>query len=318
MDRDAARFKRYESPVRKASLLLSLAVGATALGVGAGHAAANDFWDEVRTPHVRAYRVRLEHGREALREGRADTALADADATIALAPERAPGHVLRVRALVLAGGAGDLRAVESVRAALAADPAALDDPVDAEPGARAAALAGDHALASRVLARAVSRMDASQRSRGRLYVLLGDMLLAAGPDRLREAVLAFREGVAQAGDERVRARLGLALALRRAGELEEARSVAREVLVHGGLVESALGADRALLPLTEVSARAAIALEALGDLEGAREKWTRAAEGGPWRAHAAEELARLAPPAVAARPLPAARAARSPRQRRAP
>ena len=162
-------------------------------------------------------------------------------------------------------------------------------------------------------------MEAAQRTRGALYVLLGDMLLAAGPDAqdsaaaagarpLRDAVLAYREGLEQAGELRVRARLGLALALRRAGELDQARNVARDVLVQGGLVESALGADRALLPLTEVSARAAIALEALGDLEGAREKWARAAEGGPWVEQARAELARLAatpteaPSAAATRP----------------
>ena len=214
-------------------------------------------------------------------------------------------------------GAGDPRGVESVRAALAADPAALDEPTDAEAAARIAALAGDHRLASRVLSRAVSRMEAGQRTRGSLYVLLGDMLLAAGPDAresaagarpLRDAVLAYREGLEQAGELRVRARLGLALALRRAGELDEARNVARDVLVQGGLVEGVLGADRPLLPLTEVSARAAIALEALGDLEGARAKWTRAAEGGPWAEQARAEVARLsatpadAPSAAAPRP----------------
>lgn len=296
------------------SLLVVVAAGV--LAFPARRAVADDFWQEVRTPHVRAYRLRLEHGREALRAGRPDTALEDADAAIALAPERAPAQVLRVRALVLSGGAGDVRVVPAVRAALAADPAAFDEPGDAETAARAVALAGDHALASRVLARAVSRMDATQRSRGRLYVLLGDLWLAAGPERLREAVLAFREGVGQAGDDRVRARLGLALALRRAGDFDEARVVAREVLVHGGLVESALGADRALLPLTEVSARAAVALEALGDLEGAREKWTHAAEGGPWQAHALAELARL--PASNVASITRAGRAHPARPRRAP
>lgn len=287
--------------MRALSLTL-LIVALTALALPVERAAAGDFWDEVRTPHVRAVRLRLEHGRDALRAGRGDLALADADAALALAPERAAAHVLRARALVLSAGAGDPRGVDAVRAALAADPGALDEPTDAEAAARIAALAGDHRLASRVLARAMSRMEAGQRTRGSLYVLLGDMLLAAGPDAqesaagarpLRDAALAYREGLEQAGELRVRARLGLALALRRAGELDEARNVARDVLVQGGLVESALGADRALLPLTEVSARAAIALEALGDLEGARAKWTRAAEGGPWAEQARAEIARL-------------------------
>jgi len=300
---DAHARTRYEGAVRNAAPKLCVCVTLAMLLIAASapRASAGDFWDEVRTPHVRAYRLRLEHGREALHEGHGDAALEDADAAIALAPERAPAHVLRARALVMASGAGDSRAVTSVRAALAADPAALDDPGDAEAAARVAAIAGDHRLASRVLARAVSRMDATQRTRGRLYILLGDMLLAAGPEQLRDAVLAFREGAGQAGDDRVRARLGLALALRRAGELDEARIVAREVLVQGGMVESALGADRALLPLTEVSARAAIALEALGDLDGARERWTQAAEGGPWQAHARRELDALAHTAAAPR-----------------
>ncbi len=127
-------------------------------------------------------------------------------------------------------------------------------------------------------------------------MLLGDLRLAAGPgveaatatDALRTAIRAFREGLSHPATQ-TRARLGLALALRRAGQLEEARVVAREVLVQGGLVEQVFGADRPLLPPTELTARAAVALEALGDREGARERWRRAAEDGPWQAHALAE-----------------------------
>jgi tetratricopeptide (TPR) repeat protein len=289
-----------------ASAALTLVLGALAAGGAPSRAHASDFWERVRSPHLRAYRAHVRSGREALSESRFDAAIAEAEAAIALAPDHAAAHALRARALVAAGGPGAAGALDAVRVAIARDAGAFDDPADAEAATRAAALAGDLALATHILGRAVSRMPPSARQRPRLYLLLGDLLLARGPDYLREAIVALREAQSSTADDRVRARLGLALALRRAGRGVEARWVVTDLAVHPHLVESTLGADRALLPLTEVAARAAIAQEVVGDLAAAAERWRRAAEGGPWAAHARAELEALvgAAAADASRPLP--------------
>jgi tetratricopeptide (TPR) repeat protein len=186
--------------------------------------------------------------------------------------------------------------VDAVRRATATDPDVFDTPPTAEAVARAAALAGDTALAATLLLRAGARLEAAHPQRARLYVLGGELQLAAGPladdtatrASLDTAIRALREGLGHAALG-VRARLGLALALRRSGRLEEAQRIAEQALVQGGLVEPLFGADRALLPPAELAARAAIALEAVGDVEGARARWQRAADSGPWQAHAQQE-----------------------------
>jgi tetratricopeptide (TPR) repeat protein len=267
---------------------------------------AEGFWSQVRTPGLRAYVRHLDAGRAALTEARADDACVDAEAAIALRPDDAPAHALRALALIAASGAGDPRVIDAVRRATAADPDIFDTPSQAEAVARAAALAGDTALAASLLLRAGARLEATHPQRARLYVLGGELQLAVGPladdaatrASLDTAIRALREGLGHAALS-VRARLGLALALRRHGQLEEAQRLAAQALVQGGLVEPLFGADRALLPPSELAARAAIALEALGDVEGARARWQRAAESGPWQAHARRE-AQARPPTAPA------------------
>jgi tetratricopeptide (TPR) repeat protein len=274
---------------------LSALVGCAAAS-GPSAARAGDFWERVRSPHLRAYRARVLAGREALAESRFEAAVAEAEAAVALDPDRAAAYVLRARALVAAGGPGAPGAVEAVRDAVARDPGAFDEPSDVEAATRAAALAGDLALATQVLGRAVSRMPQSARQRPRFFLLLGDLLLARGPEHVREAIVALREAQGTSADDRARARLGLALALRRAGRGLEAQLVVADLVVQPHLVESTLGGDRALLPLTEVAARAAIAQEVVGDVAAAAERWRRAAEGGPWAAQARAEADALSDP----------------------
>jgi tetratricopeptide (TPR) repeat protein len=284
----------FRNPLGLALSLVSVLAGLASLAPSV--ARADGFWTQVRTPGLRAYTRHVAAGRAALSEGRAEDACVAAEAAIALRPDDAPAHALRALARIAASGAGDPRAVEAVRRAVELDPSAFAATAEAETVARAAALAGDAALAATLLTRATTRLEATHPQRARLYVLAADLRLAAGPiddeaatrAALEVAIRAFREGLGHAALA-VRARLGLALALRRSGRLDEARLVARESLVQGGLVEPLFGADRALLPTSELAARAAVALEALGDAEGARARWRRAAESGPWRAHAQRE-----------------------------
>ncbi len=317
-DRTAGRRTLHRAARMALAIALSLAGGLAARAAFApSRARADDFWTQVRTPGLRAYTRHVATGRAALAEGRAEDACIAADAAIALRPNDAPAHALRALARIAASGAGDPRVIEAIRRATALEPSAFAIPTEAETVARAAALAGDAALAATLLTQATTRLEATHPQRARLYVLAADLRLAAGPAddeaatraALEAAIRAFRDGLGHAALA-VRARLGLALALRRSGRLDEARVVAREALVQGGLVEPLFGADRALLPASEISARAAIALEALGDDEGARARWRRAAESGPWRESAQRE--------VDAPTRPAARAAEArPRRGRA-
>lgn len=270
--------------VRKTLLALTALAVTLASGAAARPARASDFWEEVRTPGLATWRAHVEEAQQAMDERRWSNALDAADRAIATLDERALGHVLRARAL----GALEREpaAVESLRAALARDPKALDGAKHGPAAARISAEAGEHELVARILDRVLGQMRVS-KDRYELYVLYGDVLLALGPKHLNDAILAYREGLRASQHVDVRAGLGLSLALRRDGRSLEAIDLARRAAGHGR-VESVVGALP--LPAPEKAARRAVALGAVGDVEGARSAWREAAESEPWGKHARREL----------------------------
>ncbi|RLB50730.1 MAG: hypothetical protein DRJ42_18215 [Deltaproteobacteria bacterium] len=254
-------------------------------------AGASDFWDEVKNPGLRRYHRRLAEGRGAAAAGRYEDALTEADAAIARIPNRPEAFVLRGRALGALGRLED--AAEAYGRAFELGPEALSSPTEGRGAAEFLARGGRYELAARILPNVLGRMPPSS-TRVELYALYGDVLMSLGPDHLREAVGAYREAVRRGGPHDPRSALGLALALRRVGELEEARALSRGVSARGRL-DTVLAA----LPVSEAerAGRRAVALMAAGDREGARRAWTAAAEGELFREHAQEEITRLdAPP----------------------
>lgn len=259
-------------------------------------AQASDFWDEVKNPGVRRYNRLVAEGRGAAAVGRFEDALAEADRAIGHIPDRAEAHVLRGRAL---GELGRLdEAAEAYDRAYAAGPDSLSSTTEGRGAALILARGGHYGLAARILPNVLGRMLPSS-ARVELYALYGDVLMSLGPDHLREAVGAYREAVRRGGPHDPRSALGLALALRRTDEVDEARALARGVASRGRL-DTILAA----LPITEAerAARRAIALMAGGDSEGARRAWEEARGAELYRDHAEEELRRLAPPAPGRRP----------------
>lgn len=272
---------------------------------------ASDFWDEVRTPGLRAYVQLVSNARRSFNAAQHTAALATADEAHALLPSRCEALVVRGRALASLARVADAR--EAFAEALRRSPDCLDDTQDANAAARSAAEAGDYALASRILSHAVDR-EAPGAVRASLYVLLGDAEQAQGPDHLRAAVQAYRAGLRTSNAD-LRSRAGLALALRRQDQRTDAQSALGSILSTGGRIGTAFATARTFLPATEVAAREAILLEALHDEAGARDAWTRAALDGPWSAFANGELRTLAARLATARPnAPTLPSASRPRQ----
>lgn len=266
-------------------------------------ALASDFWEEVRTPGLRAYTQLVANARRSFNAAQHTVALGFADEAHALLPTRSEALVVRGRALASMSRLSEAR--EAFEQALSIRSDALDDSQDAHAAARVAAEAADYALASRILSRAVDR-EAPGSVRASLYVLLGDVEQCQGREHLRDAVTAYRAGLRTAGSD-LRSRAGLALALRRLGERNDAQTALGSVLATGGRVGSAFTAARSFLPASEIAAREALLLETLRDEAGARDAWTRAAVEGPWRSFAEDELRTLATrihatPAATARP----------------
>ncbi len=252
---------------------------------------ASDFWDAVRTPGLREYRRNIAAARAALAERNFEIALTQAQEAQTRIADRAEPLVLR--ALALAGLARPADALEAIRAARQLDETAFDAADDGTAAAQLAAQQGEHELAASVLGRVVGRMAQHNERRRQLYVLYGDVLLSLGPDRLLDAITAYREG---ARTRDARALLGLSLAVRRSGDRAESLLLARDAIA-GGSAEAVIAALP--IPDTEKAARRALALEAASNADGAREAWTAAAQGGPW---ASQATAELAPPEPAQTP----------------
>ncbi|MEM9194219.1 MAG: tetratricopeptide repeat protein, partial [Myxococcota bacterium] len=187
--------------------------------------AGSDFWDEVRTPGLRAWRLHIEAAESAATAERWADTHAAAEAAIALLPERAGAYAWLGRAHAETSNLEE--AVAAYRRALELDPTSLDTYAQGSYAAELCAGASAHELSARILRRLLGRMP-DNRARADLYALYGDVLLTLGPDRLREAVLAFREAARQGGRANVRVSLGLALALARSGETLESTDLARD------------------------------------------------------------------------------------------
>jgi tetratricopeptide (TPR) repeat protein len=253
---------------------LTRTIAVTALLIASQRAAASDFWDEVRSPGLAAHRAQLVHAAEALSRNRASAALHHAEAAIAAQPERAAGHALRGRALLALARHGE--ATAAFEQALARDPRALDDDAGAEAAAQSALYVGRPDLTLRVANRWLAQTR-DARARGRALLMLADALQLSGPSDLRRAVAAYREALIDSAHEQ-RALLGLALALHRSGEGDEAIALARRAGEKPGPTA---------LPPHELAARTALWLSAIGDRAAAGEAWARAAEGGHvWSEHA--------------------------------
>lgn len=241
---------------------------------------ASDFWDEVRTPGLAAYRAAIAHGAEELAENRARAALERAETAVAHLPKRAEAHVLRGRALARLGQQS--LAAEAFEHALALDPEALDDAQSAREATECAMRVGRLGLARDVLLRLLSRTrDARVRRSARL--LCAHVLLASGPEHLRRALRLYREALRD-GDESLEALLSLALALHRSGDHEGARVIAARVADAGHIKAKLLPP---FMPASERHSRMALLHSALGQRVDAKSSWSDAARsGGPWVSHA--------------------------------
>lgn len=251
-----------------------------------GH--ASDFWDEVRTPGLRAHVMLMQQLALAIRREEGTHALELVSR--AAEPFRTRADTLVMRGLALGLTGQHEQAVDVFAAALAVSAAALDEPQWGTRAAMIAARAGRFALAADVLTRVVGNMP-SLPARRDLFALLGDMLLAQGPDQLERAIVAYREALRGVGNTEARAVLGLALALSRHAEADAAREVAARL---NAAARHEVVIATLPLPASEKSARLAFAADILGDVETASTHWqAAAAEAGPWQAHATAELRRL-------------------------
>jgi tetratricopeptide (TPR) repeat protein len=252
----------------------------------AAPAHGSDFWDEVKTPGLRAWRQDVARARTALRARRLAQAREAASAAIARLPERAEAWLVRGLA---AGEAGEVEAAQAdLLHARELDPSVLDEASDGARAGELLARAGRHAEAADVLGRVLARMRSSQGRHG-LYGLYGDALSVLGPERRLDAERAYREALRDSPHD-PRATLGLALALfRGGGDASEWRELARRVAAVGRLDALLLGLD---VPDVERAARRAVVLEAIGDTNGARAAWVGASRDGAWAEHARRVLER--------------------------
>lgn len=215
-------------------------------------------------------------------------------------PGRAAPMVLDGRAAASLGKFSD--AFDAFREAKKRDDHALDDPAALLAFARSAARTShpaDARAAYRLLLPRASALPASDR--GTAYDEAGMIALALGPSSLDEAIATFRQAERDAQDvAQTVAVLGLALALDRAGQKDEAKAVLAE-RIHGDtrpLVKNALATGVLGVGTgdTEADALAAIGLEA-SDMTAARETWKKYAEHAPavWADHARAKASATAP-----------------------
>lgn len=266
-------------------------------GMSDGVRAANA-WERAKEPNLRRYCDLLASGTAKLVGSGAGVLVKDvpriADEADRLLPGRASPSVLKGRAFLRMGKAED--ALGALSEAKRRDERALDDPVALLAWARANARTGHLAEAAQAYRSALPRtsaLPASERSAASFQA--GMTVMSQGASGIDDAIAMFRQARRDAQDTmQVAALAGLALALDRSGQRDEAKAVLAErartdakTLLSDGRVVDAL-AD-AGVP-SEIDALVAIALESY-DPPSAKEAWRRYvdnAAGGPWSEHGRE------------------------------
>jgi tetratricopeptide (TPR) repeat protein len=263
-------------------------------GVQEGYRAANK-WERAKEPNLQSYCTLLASGTAKLVNA---GALAKdvpgiADEADKLLPGRAAPSVLKGRALLKLGRAAD--ALAALKEARSRDERALDDPVALLAWARANARTGHFEEAAQAYRAALPRTSAlSTAERSAASFEAGMIVMAQGPKAVDDAVAMLRQARREAQDAmQVASVVGLALALDRSGQKEEARAVlaervrsdAKPILADARVTEALADAGVA----HEADALLATALE-VTDPVAAREAWRRYVEGpggkGPWADHA--------------------------------
>ena len=263
-------------------------------GMQEGFKAANK-WERAKEPNLQGYCTLLASGTAKLVNAGAlaKEVPAIADEADKLLPGRAAPSVLKGRALLRLGKPTEaLKALEEARTR---DERALDDPVALLAWARANARTGHLDEAAQAYRAALPRTSAlSTPERSAASFEAGMIVMSQGPKVVDDAVAMLRQARREAQDAmQLAAVVGLALALDRAGQKDEAKAVlaervcadAKPVLKDARVLEALADAGVA----QEADALLATALEP-SDPPGAREAWKRYLEGaggrGPWADHA--------------------------------
>ncbi len=290
----------------------------TECGMSEGFRAANA-WERAKEPNLRRYCDLLASGTAKL-VGSGSAILVKevpqiADEADKLLPGRAAPSVLKGRAFLRLNKADD--ALAALNEAKRRDERALDDPVALLAWARANARTNHLAEAAQAYRAALPRTSAlTAPLRSAASFEAGMTVMAQGPAGIDDSIAMFRQARRDAQDAmQVASVAGLALALDRSGQRDEAKAIlaervradAKPLLADARVVESLADAG---VP-HESDALLAIALEAV-DAAAAREAWRRYLEGaggkGPWADHAREHAG--AAPAKKTPPRPPAGGAR--------
>ena len=263
-------------------------------GVQEGFKAANK-WERAKEPNLQSYCSLLASGTAKLVNAAAlaKEVPAIADEADKLLPGRAAPSVLKGRALLKLGKAGD--ALAALKEARWRDDRALDDPVALLAWARANGRTGHFDEAAQAYRAALPRTSAlSTPERSAASFEAGMTVMAQGPKAIDDAVAMLRQARREAQDAmQIASVVGLALALDRSGQREEARAVLAERVrsdarpsLEDARIADAL-ADAGVSH--EADALLATALE-LTDPAAARDVWRRYIDGpggkGPWADHA--------------------------------
>lgn len=292
-------------------MLVFLLQGAPSGAIGAGRPAecslgegarTANLWQRAKQPELRRYCDLLAGATSKLvttsTSRTADPAalkevVAIADQADKLLPGRAAPSVLRGRALLRLGKPQE--AVAALKEARSRDERSLDDPVALLAWARANARSGQLDEAAQAYRAALPRTSAlATQDRATASFEAGMNVLAQGPKSVDEAVAMLRQARRDASDAlQVASVVALGLALDRAGQRDEARSIlgerlrsdAKPMLTDARVSEALANAGVS----AESEALVATALD-VTDPAAAREAWRRYAEGagakGPWADHA--------------------------------
>jgi tetratricopeptide (TPR) repeat protein len=263
-------------------------------GVQEGFKAANK-WERAKEPNLQGYCSLLASGTAKLVNtgALAKEVPAIADEADKLLPGRAAPSVLKGRALLRLGKPKE--ALAALEEAKKRDERALDDPVALLAWARANARTGHFDEAAQAYRAALPRTSAlSAPERSAASFEAGMIVMAQGAKAIDDAVAMLRQARREAQDSmQVASVVGLALALDRSGQKEEAKAVlaervrsdAKPILADPRVAEALADAGVA----HEGDALLATALE-VTDPAAARDVWRRYLDGpggkGAWSDHA--------------------------------